>query len=427
MELADILNYRAIVEQTTSPFLFLKPDKPDYTIIGVNDAYLKATMTTREKIIGRKMFEIFPNNPAEQRATGVSNLRNSLDRVVENRVADLMAVQKYDIRRLDGTWEQRWWNPINSPVFADTTLICIIHHVVDVTRFFQSPQNNEAEQHRSKEAQHKTEIARAEVYEREQVLQETNRVLQRFQIALNDLYEECQTTATELKRSNTELEQFAYFVSHDLQEPLRAVVGFLSLLKQDLASTLNDNALDDINEAVAGTLRMQAIIQDLLTFSRVKTKGAEFEPIDVKNAVDTAIDNLYAAINETDAGIVVETLPTVSADLSQMARLFQNLIGNAIKFHGERRPQIRIWSKHEGREWVFAVSDNGIGIESKYYDTVFEIFQRLHTREEYPGTGVGLAVCKRIVQRHGGRIWVESTPGEGSTFLFTIPDRSGES
>jgi signal transduction histidine kinase len=428
MKTPDTLDYRAIVEQTTSPYLFLKPDMPDYTIIGVNDAYLKATMTTREKIVGWKLFEIFPDNPAEQQATGVSNLRKSLDRVVKNRVSDTMAVQKYDIRRPDGTWEERWWNLVNTPVVsADRTLVCIIHHVFDVTRFFQIRKNKEAEEQYSRVAQHETDSARAAIYEREQALQETNRVLRQFQVALKDLYEQCQTTAAELKRSNTELEQFAYFVSHDLQEPLRAVVGYLSFLKQDLASSLNDNALEDISEAVAGTQRMQAIIQDLLTYSRVNTKGGKFGLIHVKDAVDTAIDNLHSAINENDARIVVETLPAVSADLSQMARLFQNLIGNAIKFHGRKRPQIRIWSKYEGNEWIFAVSDNGIGIESQYYEIVFQIFQRLYTREEYPGTGIGLAVCKRIVERHGGRIWVESNPGEGSTFLFTIPDNGGES
>jgi signal transduction histidine kinase len=428
METKDILKYRAIVEQAPSPFLFLKPDMPDYTIIGVNEAYLKATMTTREKIIGGKMFEIFPDNPTEQRATGVSNLRNSLDRVVKNRVSDTMAVQKYDIHCPDGTWEERWWNPVNTPVFAaDGTLVCIIHHIVDVTRFFQIEQNRAAEEKRSREVQHHTEVEKAEVYMRALELQEANRVLRQFQDALNNLYEHCQTTTIELKRSNTELEQFAYFISHDLQEPLRAVVGFLGFLKQDLAGSLNENALEDISEAVAGTQRMQAIIQDLLTYSRVNTKGGEFEPVNVKDAIGAAIDNLYAAINENNARIIVKTMPAVSADLSQMTRLFQNLIGNAIKFHGRKQLQIRIWSKHEGNEWIFAVSDNGIGIEPQYYDTVFEIFQRLHTREEYPGTGIGLAVCKRIVERHGGRIWVESNIGEGSTFFFTIPDRGEKS
>jgi signal transduction histidine kinase len=392
----------------------------------VNDAYLNATMTTRKEIIGRKLFEIFPDNPAEQRASGgVHNLRKSLDRVVENRVADIMAVQKYDIRRPDGEWEERWWNPINSPVFAqDGTIYCIIHHVVDVTRFFQIEKDKYyKEEKHYKEAQRKVESVKAEVYERGQEIQESNRKLRHLQDVLHDLYNDCQKTSRELQRSNTELEQFAYFVSHDLQEPLRAVVGFLAFLKQDMADALNENALEDINEAVAGTQRMQAIIQDLLTYSRVSTKGVVFKQTNMNTAVDAAIDTLYAAINECDARIITETLPTVAVDRTQMTLLFQNMIGNAIKFRGQKRPQIHIRAQHKDNDWIFSIADNGIGIEPQYYDTVFQIFQRLHTREEYPGTGIGLAVCKRIVLRHGGRIWVESKIGEGSTFYFTIPDQ----
>lgn len=424
METFSTLDYRAIVEQTTSPYLFLKPDIPDYTIIGVNEAYLAATMTRREEIIGKKMFDIFPDNPSEQEVGATQNLRKSFDRVVINRVPDTMAVQKYDIRRPNGEWEERWWIPVNSPVFApDCTMICIIHHVIDVTQFFLLKKSKDVEEMFSGEAQRKMEVVKAEVYARGQEIQKANRQLEHLQEALKSSYRDCQAVAKELKRSNTELEQFAYFVSHDLQEPLRAVVGFLAFLKQDMAGALNENALDDINEAVAGTQRMQVIIQDLLSYSRVSTRGAEFKNVCMRSAVDIAIDELHAAINECDARIVVETLPTVAADLTQMTLLFQNLIGNAIKFRGQKRPQIHIFAKHEDKEWIFSISDNGIGIEPQYHETVFQIFQRLHTREEYSGTGIGLAVCKRIVERHGGKIWVESKAGEGSTFSFTIPDR----
>jgi signal transduction histidine kinase len=421
------LDYRAIVEQTPCAYLFLKPDMPDYTILGVNEAYLKATMTKKEEIIGKKIFEIFPDNPSEQGATSVRNLRESLDLVVKNRAPHHMAVQKYDIRRPNGEWEERWWSPINLPVFvSDRSMICIIHHVVDVTRFFQLQKSEELVARLSEEGKQKLEHIEAQVYERGQEIQNVNWQLQQARESMSKLYKECQKTGMELKRSNMELEQFAYFVSHDLQEPLRAVVGFLTFLKRDLAGSLNENALEDVNEAVAGTQRMQRIILDLLTYSRVSTRGAELKPVNMKNVIGNVTGNLYSAIKESDARIIVETLPTVAADETQMILLFQNLIGNAIKFRGQKQPQIRVWAEHEDRQWVFGVADNGIGIAPENYDTIFQIFQRLFSREEYPGTGIGLAVCKRIVQRHGGRIWVESKMGEGSTFFFTIPDRDEE-
>jgi hypothetical protein len=216
------LDYRAIFEQTSSPYLLLKPDAPDYTIIGVNEAYLKATMTTREKIIGKKMFQIFPDNPSEQPASGVHNLRISLDTVVKNREADTMAVQKYDIRRPNGIWEERWWNPINSPVFApDGTMICIVHQVINVSRFFQLQKSKEAQEKLSEEAQLKTEMAKAEVYARGQEIQEANRRLQLYQDKVNSLYNKCQGTSKELKRSNTELEQYQLKTRNPLQQVFR--------------------------------------------------------------------------------------------------------------------------------------------------------------------------------------------------------------
>jgi signal transduction histidine kinase len=231
-----------------------------------------------------------------------------------------------------------------------------------------------------------------------------------------------QKTSSDLERSNKDLEQFSYFVSHDLQEPLRAVVGFLSYLKRDIAS-LSEEAQDDINEAVAGARRMQNLIQGLLAYSRVGRKGAPFVPVDLKEAVNDAMANLGAAIAESNAQIAVEELPVVMADKTQMSLLFQNLIGNAIKYRGRKQPIIRVWARRGDRQWIISVSDNGIGFDPIFSDKIFQIFQRLQTREEYTGTGIGLALCKRIVEWHGGRIWVESKPGEGSTFLFTLPQR----
>jgi signal transduction histidine kinase len=231
-------------------------------------------------------------------------------------------------------------------------------------------------------------------------------------------------TAEDLERSNKDLEQFAYVASHDLQEPLRAVAGFVGLLKKQYRSVLNDEAAEYIDLSVEGAERMQTLIHDLLTFSRVGTKGGAFVRMNMKDAFDGAMKNLQVAISESDALVTLgNEMPAVTADPTQMTQLLQNLIANAIKFHGQRRPEIVVGAERKNDYWVMSVRDNGIGIEPQYYDRIFLIFQRLHTRSQFKGTGIGLAVCKKIVERHGGTIWVESKPGEGSTFYFTIPDR----
>ncbi|MEG3894117.1 MULTISPECIES: PAS domain S-box protein [unclassified Microcoleus] len=226
---------------------------------------------------------------------------------------------------------------------------------------------------------------------------------------------------TDLKRSNQELEQFAYVASHDLQEPLRAVTSYTQLLAQRYQGNLDAKADKYINYVVDGAARMQQLINDLLAYSRLGTRGQEFELADCNAVVEQSLENLQIAIAETKATITYESLPTVMADEFQLIQLFQNLIGNAVKFCRQELPLIHISALENESEWRFSVRDNGIGIDPEYADRIFIIFQRLHSRREYSGTGIGLAICKRIVERHGGRIWVESQEGEGATFYFTIP------
>jgi signal transduction histidine kinase len=224
----------------------------------------------------------------------------------------------------------------------------------------------------------------------------------------------------ELARSNRDLEQFAYVASHDLQEPLRMVTNYVQLLSRRYKGKLDPDADDFINFAVDGAIRMWKLINDLLTYSRVGTQAKGLKPTDCENVLKHSLDNLKIAIEENEAVITHDPLPTVMGDHLQLGQLFQNLIGNAIKFRGEEPPRIHISASRNGSGWTFSVRDNGIGIAPEYVERIFVIFQRLHNREEYPGTGIGLAICKKIVERHGGDIWVESEVGKGTTFYFTL-------
>ncbi|MBP0001298.1 MAG: PAS domain S-box protein [Cyanobacteria bacterium SID2] len=256
-----------------------------------------------------------------------------------------------------------------------------------------------------------------------------NQLADRLNIALDQakLLDNAIRYSRELARSNRELEQFAYIASHDLQEPLRAVTGFAELLEEDYRDRLDGEALEYLNFIVDGARRMQQLIRDLLAFSRVGTRGKAFVSTDLERVLDLAESNLQVSVVESQASISRDRLPCVLADESQMLQLFQNLIGNAIKFRGDRQPEVCVTVEALPNCWQFCVSDNGIGIDPKFSERVFEVFQRLHTRQHYEGTGIGLAICKKIVERHGGRIWVESSSGAGSQFYFTLPRDKGTS
>lgn len=237
------------------------------------------------------------------------------------------------------------------------------------------------------------------------------------------LFEQETQQRQELARSNTELQQFAYVASHDLQEPLRMVTSYLQLLEKRYSDRLDADAQEFIGYAVDGATRMKRLITDLLSYSRVGTHGRSFERMSCTEVVQQALRNLEVAIAEAEATILYGDLPWIVADAAQLVQVFQNLIGNAIKFRGEHKPCIQIEATLQDTTWLFCVRDNGIGFEPEYADRIFVIFQRLHSRAEYSGTGMGLAICKKIIERHGGTIWAESSPHQGSCFYFTLPNR----
>jgi PAS domain S-box-containing protein len=241
--------------------------------------------------------------------------------------------------------------------------------------------------------------------------------------ALRVANEQLTRKAQELTRSNAELEQFAYVASHDLQEPLRMISSYTQLILRRYGDRLDSDAREFMDFVVDGATRMKQLIEDLLAYSRVGTHGKEFERTDCEAVLQKARANLRAAIETHGAVITQDALPTLEADDTQLVQLFQNLLGNAIKFRGSKAPTIHISAQEHGPTWLFGVEDKGIGIDPQYFERIFMVFQRLHNKAEYPGTGIGLAICKKVVDRHGGRIWVESKPDQGSKFCFTLPKK----
>jgi PAS domain S-box-containing protein len=250
--------------------------------------------------------------------------------------------------------------------------------------------------------------------------------LKQAEAKLRESQRELALRAQELARSNADLQEFAYVASHDLQEPLRMVASYVKLLASRYRGHLDADADDFIAFAVDGATRMQRLIGDLLEYSRVGTQAKDLSPTACDTVLEHVLNNLQVMIEDTHAVITHDPLPTVLADDVQLAQVLQNLIGNAIKFHAEAPPHVHVSAERHDTAWRFAVRDNGIGIDPQHFEHIFVIFQRLHAHDAYPGTGIGLAICKRIIERHHGRIWVESAPGQGATFFFTIPDRAGE-
>ena len=391
------LQFRALFESLPGLFLVLTPD---LKIVAVSDAYLQATMTKREEILGRGLFEVFPDNPNDPTASGVSNLRTSLDRVRKNAVSETMAIQKYDVRRPDGVFEERYWSPVNSPVLsANRQVEYIIHRVEDVTEFVRKKQQPPAGESGLRARMEQME---AEIFRSSQAVQSANQQLQ---------------------ATNAELESFSYSVSHDLRAPLRHIDGFSELLRKHTESVLDEKGRRYMKTISDSAKRMGQLIDELLVFSRMGRAELHVIELDQDALVaEVILENGFKknpAINWN-----IAALPRVRADPVLLRQVWFNLIDNAVKYSGKSKsPRIEIGGRLDpaAGEQEFFVRDNGAGFDMQYADKLFGVFQRLHGMAEFEGTGIGLANVRRIVQRHGGRTWAEGRVGEGAVFYFSLP------
>jgi signal transduction histidine kinase len=373
-------DFQRLFESAPGLYLVLAPD---LTIVAVSDAYLRATMTTRAAIVGRGLFDVFPDNPNDPAADGVRNLRASLDRVRAHRAPDTMAVQKYDIRKPEaegGGFEERFWSPVNSPVFDEAgALVNIIHRVEDVTEFVHLKAIEQDESRR------------------------------------------LGAVILDLKASNEELEAFSYSVAHDLRAPLRGIQGFSQAVLEDHAGGVSPKGQDYLRRVSAAALRMNALIDDLLQLSRIARADMHRAPVDLSAVARACVEDLIRAEPARQVTTTIAEGLSATADERLMRIAFDNLFGNAWKFSSRNeRAVVEFGVMDAGGQPAYFVRDNGAGFDGAYATRLFSPFQRLHSEQEFPGTGIGLATVRRIVRRHGGRIWAEGAVGKGATVYFTL-------
>jgi signal transduction histidine kinase len=405
MQGTNLQHYQQLFEAAPGLYLVLLPD---LTITAVSDSYLQATMTKREEIIGRGLFEVFPDNPNDPSATGESNLGASLQQVLLNRTSHTMAVQQYDIRRPDGSFEQRYWSPLNKPVLDESgNLLFIIHRVEDVTDFIRASEK-EAEQ------QKKISEMEIEIYKRAQEIQDNNK-------RLTEEIEERKKAEEAIRQLNKDLESFTYSVSHDLRAPLRVIDGYANLLKEEYEGKLDSEGERFLSVIKTNAIRMGRLIDDLLNLSRTGRQTLSVERTDMHQLVQEIIDEQQQH-TKLHHKIQLNELAAVKCDSNLLRQVWINLLSNALKYSASRaEPVIEIFSTQQDNHILYTIKDNGVGFDMKYADKLFGAFQRLHKPSEFEGTGIGLALAARIIAKHGGSIWAEAEQGKGAAFSFSLP------
>lgn len=396
------IDFQTIFESVPDLYLILDPT---FAIVAVSNAYCQATSIKRDEVLGRNIFDVFPDNPADPDATGVHNLRSSLEQVLQRKVADPMAVQKYDIAipgPQGNNFEVHYWSPINSPVLAaDGSIRFIIHRVEDVTEFVRLKRLGTQQQKATRELRRQADKMESEIYNRAQEIQKKN---------------------AELTSLNSELEAFSFSISHDLRAPLRAIDGFARIFLEDYGATLEPAATKTLERICANIARMEQLIEDLLAFSRLNRQPIKKEVINLRGTFQQIMDELLEEQPDREIEIIIPPLSPCYADEKLMKQVLINFCSNAVKYT-RKQPlaRIEVGQQVVDDEIIYFIKDNGAGFDMQYADKLFNPFQRLHAMSEYEGTGVGLAIVQRVIARHGGKVWAEAIPQKGATFYFSLP------
>ncbi len=393
--------FRALFESLPGRYLVLSAD---FSVVAASDAYLAMTMKKRPEILGKSIFEIFPENPDDPSTSGATSVRASLNRVLQNGASDTMAVLRYDIPRPDGSFEERHWSPVNSPVFgADKKVEYIIHRAEDVTEFVLGKKlqaSTSAEENAASAA-----------------------ATREHEIEMLSHSRELGSANQQLRALNEELEAFSYSVSHDLRAPLRHIAGFAEMLASHAEQALDDKGRRYLKTITDSAARMGTLIDDLLMFSRMGRAEMRMQKVALSEIVSSVQESLRPEIGGRVIAWEVAPLPVVEGDAAMLRQVFANLLGNAVKYSRKQaEARVQVTSREASPGLVeIVVKDNGAGFDMKYAPKLFGVFQRLHSASEFEGTGVGLAIVRRIVQRHKGNIWADSAPGKGAAFHFTLP------
>jgi signal transduction histidine kinase len=416
------INYQQLFENIPNPYMILCPDPPRFTIATVNNAYEIATEIKRENVVGRGLFEVFPDNPNDPTASGVNDLRVSLDRVIQGKVPDVMSIQKYDIPSREpgnNSFKVKYWSPVNTPFLDENGSVkFIIHRAEDVTEFILFRQQSSDD---IAKVQEHSDQMEAEVLQNAQIVKEANQQLKILNAELERREKKIIERTAQLEAMNKELETFSYSVSHDLRAPLRAIDGYSFLLLDEYNALLDETGKNHLARIRHNSQQMGRLIADLLKLSQLTREKLSLEAVDISDIAKNIAKDLQEQEPSRNVEFTIAEGATIYGDKCLMQAVMQNLLDNAWKYtskHDSAHIEFGI-TERDGKP-IYFVQDDGAGFDMAYADKLFGVFQRLHRSNDFPGTGVGLATVARVINRHGGKIWAEGAVEKGSTFYFTV-------